>query len=200
MNVFKRWKLKKLKKKAAVLAKNRQAEVNSDADLKKEIALHFAIAEMYDKYRYDEQLPNAELLAIESYRVAAALEDAQARYIIGQRLLERGKFWDKMKNSIYACNAHDKYAKDNYEEAFVYIKAAEQQGHARAKRLRGLAYVYGWGVKKDSDIGFKLVIASIDQENAWDKATKIFEETGLNKPEFFNSIMSLRASQHNPNA
>ena len=102
MNIFKRWKLKKLKKKAAVLARNRQAEVGSDADLKKEIALHYAIAEMYDKHRYDEGLPNAELLALESYRVAASLEDAQARYIVGQRLIERGKFWDEMKNSIYA--------------------------------------------------------------------------------------------------
>ena len=55
--------------------------------------------------------------------------------------------------------------------------------------------INGWGLDKNENEGFQLVVNSIDQEKSWDNATKILEEAGLNKPEFFNSIMSAKAKR-----
>ncbi len=192
MNYFKKLTLSRLQKKVFALAKQRQTGDMNEAATQKEAALHLQIAKFYDKQRYNKTFPNAEILALESFRAAAGLHNPDARYAVGQRLLERGKFWDAMQKSIYACNAHKKYAGDAYQEAFVYLQAAEEQGHALAKRLHGLAYINAWGVEKDQDKGFQMVVDSIEQEGAWDRATQIFQEIGLNKPEFFSAMMSMR--------
>lgn len=186
-------KIKSIKKKLVLLLKKRQeGEEVSDADREKEVQLHRYLGQLYDKVRYNKKYPHAEVLALESYRNAASLSNPDALYIVGQRLLERGKFWDLMRRGVFGNQIHEKYSNGAYEEAFTYLKAAEEEGHIMAKRLHGLSYINGWGMKKDMDQGFKLVIASIQQEGAWDRATKIFEELGLNKPEFFSYVMTSR--------
>ena len=187
---FKGRKINKLQKKVELLAKARQASEVEQKELDKEIVLHRQLATLYEAVEFNKKFPDAAAKALESYRNAAALGDIEARYILAQRLIERGKFWDSYRSSPFHCSAHDKYAKNAYGEAFVYLKSAEEAGHALAKRLHGLATINGWGIPTDTDAGFKLVIASIEQAGAWDKATQIFEELGLNKPEFFSYIMS----------
>ncbi len=196
MNIFKRLKLRSLKKKALAMAKLRQSEAVSDVAIKKEIILYLEIAAIYDKYQFDKKTLNAEWLAIENLRVAADLHDANAQYQVGKRFLEKGKFWDEIRATIYASDIHNQYAKNYYNEAFLYLKSAEDQNHPLAKRLHGLAYINGWGVPQDQENGFKMIIDSIDLEGSWDKATDIFKQLGLNKPEFFNKIMHYRQQNH----
>jgi TPR repeat protein len=192
---FARLKLKSLLKRATAMHNYRQNNAVSDTVTKKELALLDEIAKLYEKYQFHKKFPHAREYALEANRAAASLNDIFGQYTVGKKLLEEGKFWDSLQTTMFACNAHKKYATAAYEEAFVYLNAAETAGHPLAKRLKGLAYVNGWGVEKDNDKGFSLVVDSIDQENAWDRATKIFEETGLNKPEFFSSIMSIRQAK-----
>lgn len=192
MNIVTRLKLRSLKKKALAMVKKRQENAVSDAELTKEIALHAEITALYDKHKTDKKSPNAELLAIESLRIAAQLGDANAQYELGRRLLEKGKFWDEVKASYLANDIHDKYAKDCYDEAFLFLRSAQEQSQPLAKRLHGMAYINAWGVERDEDKGFKMVIDSIDMEGSWEKATEIFKELGLNKPEFFNKVMQYR--------
>lgn len=187
-----RLKLKSMAKKAMVMNKNRLHSPVSDEIMKKEIELLYAIAKLYDKYRFHKKFPFGAQSAIEAYRVAASLNDPNAQYIVGQRLLEQGKYWDSFKGTPFESAVHQRYASDVYREAFAYLDSAEATGHALAKRLKGLAFINAWGVEKNSDKGFALVVDSIDLEKSWDRATKIFEEIGLNKPEFFSSIMSIR--------
>ncbi len=192
MYIFQRWKLKSLQKKVGHLFKNRQANQVGDAQIQKGVAPYYSIGEFYDKHQFCKNCPNAALNAIENYRAAAALNDRNAQYLVGQRLMEQGKFWDEFQQTIYACQAQKDYASAAYKEAFAYLESANRLEHSLAKRMIGLAYINGWGVEKDTDKGFKLVVESIEQEGAWDDATKIFESLGLNKPEFFSSIMSLK--------
>ncbi len=192
---FVRWKLKSLTKKVTAMASFRQHNPVSDSVIAHEIALLYSIAKIYDKYSFHKKLPHAREYALETYRAIAALKDVNAQYIVGMRLLENGKFWDSLQITIYACKAHKKYAADAYAEAFVYLDAAESAGSPLAKRLKGLALINGWGVEKNNDAGFALVVDSIEQEGAWDRTTKILEETGLNKPEFFSSVMSIRQTK-----
>lgn len=192
-----RLKLKSMTKKATAMHNYRQNNSVSDIVIKKELVLLYEIAKLWDKHQFKKKFLHAREYALEAYRAAAGLNDPNAQYIVGQRLLEQGKFWDSVQNSLYGCAAHKRYAKEAYTEAFVYLDAAEAAKHPLSKRLKGLAFINGWGVEKDSDKGFALVVDSIDLENAWARATKIFEETGLNKPEFFSSIMSIRQAKQN---
>lgn len=192
---FMRLKLKSMTKKATSLHRYRQDNAVSDILINKELTLFREIATLYDKYQFNKRFPNAREYALEAYRAAASLNDTNAQYIVGKRLLEQGKFWDSLQQTVYMCSVHQKYAAEAYKEAFVYLDSAEAAGHALAKRLKGLAYINGWGVEKNKDQGFSLVVDSIDQENSWDRATKIFDEIGLNKPEFFASIMSIRQAK-----
>lgn len=192
LNFMKRWKIRSLEKKVANLAKAREHTDPSDQDRAKEIALHYELAHLHEALQYSKAFPYARFSALESYRNASALGDPKAEYILGQRFLDQGRFWAGLVAGPFACNAHKKYAQDTFSEAFVFLQAAENQGYALAKRLRGVAFINGWGVEADPDKGFQLVIDSIQQEGAWDKATQIFSELGLNKPEFFSYIMSAR--------
>lgn len=194
---FTHLKLASMTKKATAMHANRQHNPVSDAITKKEQQLLYEIAALYDKHQFDKKFPHAREYALEAYRSAAALNDANAQYLVGQRLLEQGKFWDLIKTTCYACQVHDRYAKEAYDEAFAYLNAAEAAKHALAKRLKGMAMINGWGIEKNSDQGFSLVVDSIDLENSWARATKIFQDLGLNKPEFFASIMSARQAKTN---
>src|SRR3990167_10421428 len=94
--------------------------------------------------------PHATEYILESYRAIAALNDTNAQYIVGKKLLEQGKFWDSLQKTLFSCSVHQKYAADTYKEAFVYLDSAEAGGHPLAKRLKGLAFVNGWGVEKNN--------------------------------------------------
>jgi len=183
-------KMKSLRKKVQRTHELREQR-NKNEDVQAEIKAQTALAEFYDKHRFDKKLPQAEIYALECYRVNAALGDARSQYICGQRLLEQGKFWDAWAhNPIYGASIHKRYAALFFEEAFSYLRTAEQQDYPLAKRLLGLAHIHGWGVAPNTDEGFKLVLDSIEMEKAWDRVTKILEELKLNSPAFFAALRS----------
>lgn len=186
MNPLQKMKLSSLQKKVQKFYEQREA--GNSGVLEEEIKAHFELAAFYDDKLYDKDVPNAAYLAIECYRAAGILGDAEGQYITGERLVERGKFWDEVMRGPYACEVHQHYAKEAYREGFSYLEAAEEKGHALAVRFHGLAYVHGWGVDKDPTKGFGMVIDSIDLEQAWDRANKIFEDLGLNTPEFYSAL------------
>lgn len=190
MNIMQRFKLKGLEKKVKKLHDLR--EQGGNVDVKQEAKAQIELAKFYDAHSFDKKLPRAIVQAFECYRAAAILGDMEAQYICGQRRLEEGKFWEHWSAGLYGNPIHKKYAALFYEEAFTYLKEAETSGHPLAKRLHGLALINGWGVDKDVEAGFKLVVDSIAAENAWDKVTKIFEELGLNSPEFFSMLMTYK--------
>lgn len=191
MTFFKGIKFKSLQRKVAKLHKLR--EQGKASGFKQEIAALFELAGFLDKYQFDKKFSNARTQALEYYRAAASLDDPKAQYIVSQRLFDKARFYESWEQDIYGSAAHQHYAAFYYEDAFKYLKAAEAGGYALAKRFHGLAYINGWGVAKDTERGFQMVIESIDMENAWDNATKIFEELKLNTPEFFNTIMKYKA-------
>lgn len=192
MMIFIEWKLKKLIKKAAFYYKNRQANAVSDNQIAKEVGICYRIASIYDKNRFSKKFPHAKEYALEYYRLAASLNDVKATYIVGNRLLEEGKFWQALSNTHLQCKAHEKYSELYFREAFAYLEKADENNYPLAKRLLGLAYINGWGVEVQSEKGFKMVVDSIEQEGSWDKATDLFKELGLNKPEFFTALMEMR--------
>lgn len=192
MNVIQKMKLASLQKKLRKFFEDRQQEKASQSDIKKEIELHYELANFYKEHLYDSDVPNAKAYMVENYRTAAILGDVNALYELGRILLDDAKFWEQMSVSEYGCKVHLKYKNAFYEEALTYLKTAEEQGHALAKRLYGMVLIHGWGIPEDKEKGFKLIVDSIDIEKSWDRATKIFEELGLNKPEFFNAIMSIK--------
>ncbi len=192
MNVLQKMKLGSLQKKLQKFFELRQQEKASQSDIKKEIELHYELANFYKEHLYDSDVPHAKEYMLESYRTAAILGDLNALYELGKQLLDEAKFWEAMSTSAYGCKVHQKYKSDFYEEALTYLKSAEEQGHALAKRLYGMVLIQGWGTKEDKEKGFQLIVDSIEIEKAWDRATKIFEDLGLNKPEFFSAIMSIK--------
>lgn len=190
MNFLQKQKLNSLRTKIQKLHDLR--EQGSNLDVAVEIAAYFELAKFYENHQFDKDVPRAEIYVFESYRAAAALGSAQAQYICGQRLFEKAQFWESLSQTNFGQSIHKKYAEDTYAEAFTYLIEAENQGHAIAKRLHGLAYVKGLGLPKDMDKGFLLIVESIDQEKAWDKVTKIFVDLGLNSPEFFSMLVTHR--------
>jgi TPR repeat protein len=178
-------KKKRLKKKLEKLyaARVEQGKGNS----KEEIAAYFALADIYKKNK--PQDPKG-IYQLECYRAAAHLGDANAQYICAKSLLEQGRFWEDWTKTLFGQKVHRTYADNLFAEALSYLLESEQQGHPLAKRLHGLSYIRGWGLHKNPDEGFRLVVESIEEEGAWDRATKIFEELGLNTPEFFSKLRS----------
>ncbi len=190
MNIFNRMKLKSLQKTADKLF--HQREHGDNVDVKHEANAQLALADFYRNHLFDKGLPNAEQLMQESYRNAAILGSLQAQYQFGKLKLERGKFWQQWREGPHGDDIHQTYAQQCYQEAFTYLAEAEQGNYAEAVRLHGMAYIHGWGVEQDKDKGFKLIVKSIDLEQAWDRATQIFEQLGLNTPEFFSTIMAIK--------
>lgn len=178
MNLIQKMKLNGLKKKLQAFAQKRDEGAQFDANVE---AKHFIqLAALYDKHQYDPETPQASLYALEAYRAAAILSDSHAQYIFGQRKIEEGKFWTDMAKSFYSCEAHKNYAKQSFAEGLQYLEQAKKNNHALAYRFHGMCYINGWGLDSDTNKGFDYIIKSIDLENAWDRATKILEELGLN--------------------
>lgn len=193
MNILQKSKFSGLKKKAHKYYEIRQSQQKSP-DIQGEIQLQYELAQFYEEHKYDSDVPNAEIHAFECYRSAALLGDTKAQYLCGKKLLEKGRFWDGMAQSMYGCQAHNKYAYEAYKEGLSYLETAENNGYTPAKRLRGLAFMQGWGLPKDYDLGFNLVVASIDEEKAWDKAKDILQGIGLDPQEFFAKLAAKKKS------
>lgn len=184
--------INRILKRAAILSAQRESNAVPDAMIQKEIGLYMQLVSLFEKSKFDKKLPHAKLQRQESLRAAASLGSTQAQYILSQDFFDLGRFWHAILQTPLKAQVQYDYSAQCFKEALAFVTAAENHGHILAKRLHGLAYINGWGLEIDSDKGFQLVIDSIDEENAWDRVTKIFEEIGLNKPEFFSKMMQMR--------
>lgn len=190
MGFFRKFKINRLKKKLQKLQADRIEQGKSH--LKEEINTYIELAKLYKKNKPGEF---TEIYVMECYRAAAHLGDANGQYFCAKWLMDRARFWENWEKGLFGSKIHQKYADALFKESIQYLIEAEEQGHPLAKRLHGLAYIRGWGLLENGDEGFKLIIASIEQENSWDRATKIFEDLGLNTPEFFSKLVSHRPPQ-----
>lgn len=189
----KRFKIKRLTKKIKSMQHNRVHNQPKDEVIAKEIALYHELAGIYKTLIGHKSYPYASIMSNACLRAAAAIDDANAQYQIGKKLLEEAKFRDQLQQEgLFASSSNERQAYQLFEEALVYLQSAEKLGHAEARRLHGLCYINGWGVTADKDKGFELVVESIEQENSWDKVPQIFAEIGLNKPEFFSALTKRR--------
>lgn len=193
MNFLAKYNYNRLKKRVKNLHDKRERAEN--VDVKYEIKANKELAKFYHQHQFDKALPHASTLAAECYRAAANLGDSESQYLFAKSLLDDGRFWEQVAQGIYGLPIHQSYAKNYYDEAIEQLHQATARGNFLALRLHGLAYINGWGVAQDKDKGFKMVVKSIDDANAWDKATQIFEELGLNTPAFFSSIMAIKSKR-----
>ena len=190
MSFLSRFKLKSLKKKAKYWFDKR--ERGDSFDVNKEIKTLLELAKCYEKNRYSKKVPNANILALETLRAAASLGSAEGQYLFAVKQFENGRFWESLAGTFYDADMHRNYAKQAFDEGHTYLDKAIGQSYPMAKRLKGVAYIHGYGVPVNENQGFDLIIASINDENAWERAPEIIKELGLNNPKFFNSIMSRR--------
>lgn len=175
------------------MQQNRIHNQPSDEVLAKEIGYYHELANIYKTLLGHKKHPFAADMVIACLRGAGALDDANAQYEVAKSLLDEAKFRERLQlEGLFASPSNERQMKQLYEEALVYLQTAEKLNHVLARRLHGLCYINGWGVSTDKDKGFELVVASIEQENSWEKVPQIFAEIGLNKPEFFAAIMKHR--------
>ncbi|MBA2656517.1 MAG: hypothetical protein H0U70_05965 [Tatlockia sp.] len=173
---------------------NRVHNQASDELLTKEIAQYHQLVSLYKSLIGHKNYPFAAEMLKACLRSAADLDDVNAQYLLGSQLLDEAKFREQIQNEeLFASTANEQQMKLCYEEALAYLKTAEKLNHVLAKRLHGLCYINGWGVQADKAKGFELVVASIEQENSWDKVPEIFASIGLNKPEFFSALTKHRS-------
>ena len=193
MIFLKHWQLKRLIRKARKEVEKR--EQGKQGNMQNEINVHLQLAKIYQQLIRKPKYPNAKELMLEYYRHAANLGSIEAQYYFGYHKLELGKFWQAFAQDIYGQPIHQDYAKQHYEEAFQYLNEAKKSGFAKAYRTLGLAYIHGSGVTVQKERGFQLVVESIELDKAWDKAPEIFKKLGLNNPEFFSMMMSLKGTK-----
>ncbi|KTD17204.1 hypothetical protein [Legionella jordanis] len=193
MKFLKRYRIKRLTKKLKAMQQNRIHNQPSDEVLAKEIAYYHELKEIYQNLVGNKKYPFAADMVQACLRAAGALDDANAQYDLAKTLLDEAKFRERLQlEGLFASSSNERQMKQLYEEAHIYLQNAEKLRHVLAKRLRGLCYINGWGVPADKEKGFELVVASIEQENSWDRVPQIFAAIGLNKPEFFAAIMKRR--------
>jgi len=187
--LFKRLQIKSLAKKLKSMQQTRQLNQTTDDLLAKEISLYMALADIYHSLRKNKKYPFADVMVRECWRGAASIDSPQANYELGKVLIEEARFREGIEtDGLFANNINQKLSLQFYEEGLAYLQRAEALNHILAKRLHGLCYINGWGVEADKNKGFDLVVASIEQENSWDKVPQIFAAIGLNKPEFFSAL------------
>jgi hypothetical protein len=190
---LKRFKANRLIKKAKSMQQSRIHSQPSDDVIQKERAIYYTLAGMFRSKIGKKKWPFASEMVQECYRAAASIEDQNAQYTLAQQLIEEGKFRQSLQEgAVFASTGNERRMNLLFEEGLAYVKAAENLGHIKAKRLHGLCYINGWGVEADKKRGFDLVVESIDKENSWDKVPQIFAEIGLNKPEFFSQLTQMR--------
>ncbi len=193
MKFFKQFNINRLTKKIHTLQQSRVHNQPSEEAVKKEIAMYHSLANIYESLRCKKKHPYAHEMSLECYRASSTLDDAISQYTLGKTLLEEAKFREALQvKGIFASPSNERQMKQLYEEALAYLLTAELNNHVQAKRLHGLCYINGWGVEPDKKRGFDLVVASISDENSWDKVPQIFEAIGLNKPEFYSALAQHR--------
>lgn len=191
--LFKKFKMNRMIKKIKALQAARLNNQVNDEALIKEISLYHTLAGIYGSLQGKKKFPYAREMVLECYRAAASIDDPKSQYLLGETFLEEAKFREFLeKQGVFSSTGNARQMKQLYEEALAYLTAAEARSHIQAKRLHGLCYINGWGVEPDKKKGFELVVASIDQENSWDKVPQIFAAIGLNKPEFFSELAQIR--------
>lgn len=196
MIFFKKFKIKRLIKKIKSMQAQRLHNQPSVDAIKREQTIYHNLATIYLSLQGKKNWPFARINALECYRASAVIEDAEAHYLLAKTLLDEAKIRDTIqRDGIFASPSNERQMAQLYEEAFAHLKAAEQLNHIQAKRLYGLCYIKGWGVAQDQDHGFEYIIASIEQENSWDKVPQIFVALDLNKPEFFSALMRQRGTK-----
>jgi len=193
MCLFKRLKIKRLLKQLKGMQQARLQNQASREMLRKEIATYARLASIYELLKGKKKFPFAREQALACYRAAAMLDDVTAQFTMGEKILEEAKLRDKLQqDGLFASDSNALFMKELYREAHGFLLAAEKQQHIKAKRLRGLCYINGWGVAVDKDRGFDLVVASIEQENSWDRVQKIFSELEINQSSFFSELFQHR--------
>lgn len=190
---FRKYRVRRLTKKIIQLQQNRQSHQVKDAMIAKEIKYYHKLSKLYTKLHGNKHFPFALEMSRECLRIAAQLEDMNAQYLLGLRYIEEGKWREHLEHEKhFASQANQNLMEMAYKQGLAYLSAAEKNGHALAKRLRGLCYIYGWGVPQDKETGFSMVIESIASENSWDKAPQILASIGLNKPEFYEALVKAK--------
>ena len=165
----------------------------SQETLQKELAAYDKLAKIYEKLNGHRKFPFARVQALACYRAAAALDNVEAQFTLGQKLLEEAKLRDTLQGGeLFASVSNELFMRELYKEAHAFLLAAEKEQHINAKRIRGLCYINGWGVEADKDFGFDLVVESIEQENSWERVQKIFKELGINQSSFFSELFQHR--------
>jgi TPR repeat protein len=193
MCFFKRFKIKRLIKQLKLLQSSRLQNQGNVAMQQKEIAAYVKLADIYEHVKGKKKFPFAREQAIACYRAAALLGDVPAQYTLGVKLLDEAKLRDSLQqNSLFATESNALFMRELYKESHGFLLEAEKKQHINAKRIRGLCYINGWGVDIDKDHGFDLVVASIEQENSWDRVQKIFAQLGINKSSFFSELFQHR--------
>lgn len=188
-----RWKINRIIKKIKSMQLNRVNNQPTDQQVKRETLHYFELAGLYKKLIGNKKFPYADIMVVECYKGASNLNDSTAHYKLGQLFLDEGKYRLGLQNDgIFNSEENQKKCGLAFEQAHAHLLAAEKLGHIEAKRLRGLAIINGWGQPSDKNAGFELVVASIEQEESWDRIPQIFAGMGLNKPEFFAAIMQRR--------
>jgi hypothetical protein len=196
MIFLQRLTIKRMTKKLKAMQQNRQLNQPADEILAKEISMYRTLGSIYQSLKNKKKFPFNELMVRECIRAAAHLDSATAQYDLALSLLEEAKFREGLeKDGLFANPSNQRQANSLYEEAHAYLLSADKLGHALAKRMRGLCFINGWGVEVDQDQGFELIVASIDQEESWDKVPQIFASIGLNKPEFFSALGKHRSKK-----
>lgn len=193
MCLFKRFKIKRLQKQLKVMYAARAQNQGSVALRQKEVAAYAKLADLYERLKGKKKFPFAREQALACYRAAALLDDVAAQYTLGVKLLEEAKLRDTLQQSeLFTTDSNALFMQELYKEAHAFLFEAEKHQHINAKRIRGLCYINGWGVDIDKDKGFDLVVASIEQENSWDRVQKIFAQLGINKSSFFSELFQHR--------
>jgi hypothetical protein len=194
---FKAYRIKWLIKKLIPLQQHRMNHQVPDEAILKEIQIYHKLNKLYSDLNGNKKFPFALVMARESLRMAAQLHDAEAQFLLGKLYLDEAKWREQLeKEKIFSSKENQRLMTELYENAHVYLNAADKEGHILGKRYHGLCYIFGWGVPQDKDKGFSMVVESIAKENSWQKAPQIFAALGLNKPEFFEAFVKHQGKQH----
>lgn len=190
---LKKIKINRLYKKLRNMQLSRLQNQSTPEMLKKELLTYENLAKVYAKLIRNKKFPFAREQELACYRAAAVLDDMNAQYILGKKLLEEAKLRDTLQQSeLFTSESNAFFMNELYKEAHAFLLEAEKKQHINAKRIRGLCYINGWGVPVNKDLGFDLVVASIEQENSWDRVQKIFKDLGINQSSFFSELFQHR--------
>lgn len=190
---LKKFKINRLIKKLRNMQLSRLQNQSNPEMLRKELHSYSKLAKIYEKLIGNKNFPFAREQALSCYRAAAVLDDKSSQFILGKKLLEEAKLRDLLQQSeLFTSESNAIFMQELYKEAHAFLLEAEKKQHINAKRIRGLCYINGWGVPVNKDLGFDLVVASIEQENSWDRVQKIFKELGINQSSFFSELFQHR--------